>query len=168
MVVLTGHCSIARNQPRGKSMQAQKVGWVLDISLRIRPSHLTTARSRAMCVHDKRHPEGGVMDSECETTNPEIRTRLAHRNGFLCVVAERGSPEGPDPTTLKVWYPIREAEEAEGQMLLGRPVIEVDPKEGIYVDEEGTVFQLAEKGETKPVLVEEFPNESGELEQLLA
>src|ERR1039457_5921396 len=108
------------------------------------------------------------MDSECETTNPEIRTRLAHRNGFLCVVAERGSPEGPDPTTLKVWYPIREAEEAEVQMLLGRPVIEVDPKEGIYVDEEGTVFQLAEKGETKPVLVEEIPNESGELEQLLA
>src|ERR1019366_5185598 len=108
------------------------------------------------------------MDSECETTKPEIRTRLAHRNGFLCVVAERGSPDGPHPTTLKVWYPIRNAEAAEVQTLLGRPVTEVDPKEGIYVDEEGTVFQLAERGETKPLVVEEIPDESGELEQLLA
>src|ERR1039457_27838 len=108
------------------------------------------------------------MDSECETTKPEIRTRLAYRNGFLCVVAERGSPEGPHPTTLKLWYPIREAEEAEVQTLLGRPVTEVDPKEGIYVDEEGTAFQLADKGETKPMVVEEIPDEGEELEQLLA
>src|ERR1019366_326270 len=108
------------------------------------------------------------MDSECATAKEKIRTSLAHRNGFLCVVAERGSPEGPHPTTLKVWYPIRETEEAEVQTLLGRPVAEVDPKEGIYVDEEGTVFQLAEKGETKPMVVEEIPGEGGELEQLLA
>src|ERR1039457_4628654 len=108
------------------------------------------------------------MDSECKTTKPEIRTRLAYRNGFLCVVAERGSPERPQPTTLKLWYPIREAPEAELQTLLGRPVSEVDPKEGIYVDEEGTVFQLAEKGETKPLVVEEIPDESGELEQCQA
>ena len=108
------------------------------------------------------------MDSACKTTKREIRTSLAYRNGFLCVVAERGSPQGPHPTTLKLWYPVRNAPEAELQTLLGRPVSEVDPKEGIYVDEEGTVFQLAEKGETKPMLVEEIPDEGGELEQLLA
>src|ERR1035441_7934327 len=108
------------------------------------------------------------MDSECETAKEKIRTRLAYRNGFLCVVAERGSPEGAHPTTLKVWYPIREAEEAEVQTLLGRPVTEVDPKEGIYVDEEGTAFQLAENGETKPMVVEEIPGDGEELEQLLA
>jgi hypothetical protein len=107
------------------------------------------------------------MDSACKTTKPEIRTSLAYRNGFLCVVAERGSPQGPQPTTLKLWYPIRDAPEAELQTLLGRPVSELDPKEGIYVDEEGTVFQLAEKGETKPMIVEEIPGEVGELEQLL-
>jgi hypothetical protein len=44
----------------------------------------------------------------------------------------------------------------------------VDPKEGVYVDEEGTVFQLAEKGETKPILSEEIPEDGGELEHLLA
>jgi hypothetical protein len=108
------------------------------------------------------------MDTQFETTKPEIRTRLAHRNGFLCAVAERGNPDLTHPTTLKLWYPIRMAQEAEVRTLLGRPVTEVDPKEGIYIDEEGTVFQLADKGETKPMAVEETPNEGGELQQLLA
>ena len=107
------------------------------------------------------------MGSECETTKQEIRTRLAYRNGFLCVVAEREGADEPCPTTLKVWYPIREVEEAEVQTLVGRPLTEVDPKEGIYLDEEGTVYQLAGKGETKPILIEETPGKGGELEQLL-
>jgi hypothetical protein len=108
------------------------------------------------------------MGSECEAAKDEIKTRLAYRNGFLCVVAERWCADGPQPKTVKLWYPVREAEEAETRTLLGRPVAEIDPKEGIYVDEEGTVFQLAEKGETKPMAVVETPSESGELEQLLA
>jgi len=108
------------------------------------------------------------MGSECEATKGEVKTRLAYRNGFLCVVAERWDPDGPQPKTLKLWYPVREAEEAETRTLLGRPVVEIDQKEGIYVDEDATVFQLAEKGETKPILVEETPGEGGELEQLLA
>jgi hypothetical protein len=107
-----------------------------------------------------------AMDTRCEGTKDDIRTRLAYRNGFLCVVAER-CQDGPEPKTLKLWYPVREAEEAEVQTLLGRPVAEIDQKEGIYVDEEGTVFQLANKGETKPILVEETAGERGELEQLL-
>ncbi len=108
------------------------------------------------------------MGSECEAAKDEIKTRLAYRNGFLCVVAERWCPEGPQPKTVKLWYPVREEEESETGSLTGRSVAEIDPKEGIYVDEEGTVFQLAEKGETKPIAVEETPRESGELEQLLA
>ena len=107
------------------------------------------------------------MGSECETTKHEIKTRLGYRNGLLCVVAERGCPEGSQPKTLRLWYPVREAEEAETRTLLGRSVAEVDPKEGIYADEEGTVFQLAEKGETKPIMMEEITGEVGELEQLL-
>jgi len=107
------------------------------------------------------------MDFERETTKPEISAKLAHRNGALCVLAERRNPEGPDRTTFRLWYPIRDAAEAEVDGLLGRPVTEVDVKEGIYVDEEGTVFQLADKGGTKPILVEETPVNGGELEQLL-
>src|ERR1022692_929407 len=110
---------------------------------------------------------GGVMDSEREAAKNEIKNRLAYRNGFLCVVAERWCPDGPQPKTLKLWYPVREEEEAETGSLTLRPVAEIDPKEGIFADEEGTIFQLAEKGETKPILIEETPGEGGELEQLL-
>jgi len=108
------------------------------------------------------------MNSQCETTNGRVRSRLAYKNGFLCVLGECGSAEGSEPTTAKLWYPIRAAYEAEIQILLGRPVTEVDPKEGIYVDEEGTVYQLAEKGQTKPMAVEEIPSEGGALAELLA
>jgi hypothetical protein len=108
------------------------------------------------------------MDSQYETTNGRIRSQLAYKNGFLCVLGECGVAEGSEPTTAKLWYPVRAAHEAEIQTLVGRPVTEVDPKEGIYVDEEGTVYQLAEKGETKPMAVEEIPGEGGELAELLA
>ena len=108
------------------------------------------------------------MGSECEAAKDEIKTSLAYRDGFLCVVAERRCPDGPQPKTVKLWYPVREAAEAETESLTGRPVAEIDPKEGIYVDEEGMVFELAEKGETKPIAVEETPGDGGELEQLLA
>ncbi len=108
------------------------------------------------------------MGPEFETPNPEVKTRLAYRNGFLCVVAERRGPDAAQPKTLKLWYPVREAEEAETRTLVGRPVAEMDPQEESYVDEEGTVFQLAGKGATKPILVEEVAEQGGELEQLLA
>jgi len=108
------------------------------------------------------------MSSECEVANPEVKTRLGYRNGFLCVVAERCGPDGPQAKTLKLWYPVREAEEGKTRTLVGRPVGEMDPKEGIYVDEEGAVFQLAGKGATKPILVEEVADQGGEPEQLLA
>jgi hypothetical protein len=42
------------------------------------------------------------MDTDCETTKPDIRTSLAYRDGFLCAVAERGNQDGAHPTTLKL------------------------------------------------------------------
>jgi hypothetical protein len=108
------------------------------------------------------------MGSKCETTKPEITTSLAFKNGALCVLAERANPEEPDQIPLKLWYPIREAQEAELSGLIGRSVTEVDVKEGIYVDEEGTVFQLSEKGDTKPILADEEAGDGGDLAQLLS
>src|SRR5208282_5360945 len=121
-----------------------------------------------MCVHDKRHPKETAMDSQCETTINPIRSRLAYKNGFLCVLGECRSAEGSEPAMAKLWYPVRAAHEAEIQTLLGRPVTEVDPKEGIYVDEEGTVYQLAKKGETEPMAAEEISGEGRALADLLA
>ncbi len=107
------------------------------------------------------------MDTRCEATKHEIRTRLAYRNGFLCVVAERcdGRPTTEDAQALVPGQRGGRSRGADSARDVRSP--EIDQKEGIYVDEEGTVFQLAEKGETKPILVEETPGESGELEQLL-
>ncbi len=107
------------------------------------------------------------MDAQRETTKGQITFRLAYREGFLCVLGERGSTQSSESTTAKLWYPIREAEETEVLTLLGRPVTELDPREGIYVDKEGAVYQLAQKGETEPMAVEEVPGEAGKLTELL-
>ena len=102
-----------------------------------------------------------------ESDQAKQKARLGYRNGFLCVVAERGRQDRAQPTTRTLCYPVRETEEAEVRTLLERPVTEVDSKEGIYVDEEGTVFQLAQKGETEPMIVEDSADKSEELEHLL-
>jgi hypothetical protein len=108
------------------------------------------------------------MDAERETTKGQITTRLAYREGFLCVLGECRSGEGSEPTMAKLWYPVRATQETEVRTLLGRLVTEVDPKEGIYVDEEGSVYQLAQKGGTEPMAAEEAPGVGGELAELLA
>ena len=79
---------------------------------------------------------------------------LDYKNNFLCVLAQYEVLHGHAETWVKEWYPVRQADDAEVATLLGRPLTEVDSDEGIYVDEEGNVFQLAEKGGTKAIEVE--------------
>ena len=94
-----------------------------------------------------------------------MKTSLDYRKEFLCVLSESGAPNGP---IVKEWFPIRPAEEAEDRTLVGRPVIAADSGQGLYVDEEGNVYQLADKGETKPIVIEHLPEtEQTELEVLL-
>ena len=82
-----------------------------------------------------------------------MKTTLAYRDGYLNIVEEES---GPSESTKK-WLQVRRAEYAEVQTLLGRPVRSVNLQEGIYVDEEGNVFQLLNKRETKPIEVEHLP-----------
>jgi ERF superfamily len=90
-----------------------------------------------------------------------MRISLDYRHGFLCVLIENGI----EP---KKWFPIRSSDNAEVQALLGRPVTSINQQEGLYVDEDGNVFQLSDKGETKPIEVEQIPGtEKTELEVLL-
>lgn len=94
-----------------------------------------------------------------------MKATLESRNGFLCVVEEEDGATG----VAKNWLPVRMADYAEAQTLQGRPVTSVNSEEGVYVDEEGNVFQLLDKGETKPIEVEHLPRtEKTELEVLLA
>ena len=84
-----------------------------------------------------------------------IKTTLDYKKHFLCVLTESEISEGLRGVALvKEWHPVHAAEEAEVRTLVGRPVTAANPEEGIYVDEEGNVFQLAEKGRSKPMEVE--------------
>src|ERR1019366_1361676 len=98
-----------------------------------------------------------------------MQTKLDYKRDFLCVSSEFELPDGPHGRSLvKEWYPVHPAEEAEVRALVGRQVTATDSEEAIYVDEEGNVYQLLDKGETKPIEVEHLPGtEKTELEVLL-
>ena len=85
-----------------------------------------------------------------------MKTTLDYKKDFLCVLTESEISDGSRGAVLvKEWHPVHKAEEAEVRTLEGRPVTEVNSDEGIYIDEEGNVFQLAEKGRSKPMDVEQ-------------
>jgi hypothetical protein len=85
-----------------------------------------------------------------------MKTTLDYKNGFLCVPTESEISDASwGASAVKEWHSVQAAEEAEVRTLVGRSVIPVDSDEGIYVDEEGNVFQLAEKGRSKPMEVEQ-------------
>jgi len=89
-----------------------------------------------------------------------MRIAIGFREGLLCVLQERNGS--------RAWLPVRKADDGESPTLDGRSVSLVDSKEGIYVDEQGTVYQLMDKGETKPIKVEHLAGtEKSELEGLL-
>ncbi|MGA7873181.1 MAG: ERF family protein [Candidatus Binatus sp.] len=93
-----------------------------------------------------------------------MKAILGCRDDFLYVVEEEDVATGSE----KKWLRVRMADCAEAQTLEGRPVTSVNQQEGIYVDEEGNVYQLADKGETKPIAIEHLPGtEKTELEVLL-
>ena len=98
-----------------------------------------------------------------------MKTFIDCYQNWLCLVIEEPSQEQPDSSIRRSWYPMRQVTPGESHILTGRPVTQVDPSEGTYVDEEGTVYQLMDKSETKPIEVEHLPaaREQIELEQLL-
>ena len=94
-----------------------------------------------------------------------VKATLEYKDDSLYVVEETDGATG----RAKTWLPVRKADYAEALTLRGRPVTSVNKLEGIYVDEEGNVYQLADKGETKPIAVEHLPEpDKTELEVLLA
>jgi hypothetical protein len=78
-----------------------------------------------------------------------MRATLGYKKDFLCVLTESEITNNRHGSALlKQWFPLHRAEEAEVRTLLGRLVTKADSDEGIYVDEDGAVFQLADKGRT--------------------
>jgi hypothetical protein len=89
-----------------------------------------------------------------------MRNAIGFREGWLCILQERHG--------AMAWLRVREGADGEPPTLEGRPVSLLDAKEGTYVDEEGTVYQLRDKGATKPIKVERLTGTGKtELEGLL-
>ena len=100
-----------------------------------------------------------------------MKSTLDYFNGHLCILNE----SEPSPNSLagtreaiREWYSVRETAEAEVATLVGRPVARVESGEGLYLDEEGNVYQLADRGKTKPIAVKTLPASTrSEIEVLL-
>ena len=89
---------------------------------------------------------------------------LECRGEFLYVVEETDE----SGHKAKRWLPVCNADRSEIRTLAGRPLRKIDESEGTYIDEEGNVYQLKDRGETQPIAVEHLPGmERTELEALL-
>ena len=90
-------------------------------------------------------------------------SRLEVRDGVLCIVVETpfstGASEASSPG-MRQWFRIEEPD-ANPALVAGRPVRNLDPQEGLFVDEEGNSYRLAGGGQAKPDYAEVIPVEGG-------
>ncbi len=89
-----------------------------------------------------------------------MKSTLVYRDGHLCILNESGiGAGGPSGAfgTIREWYAVREAAEAEVATLVGRPVKGVESDEGLYVDEDGNPYQFEQRGSSKPLAVKITP-----------
>ena len=92
-----------------------------------------------------------------------VQSRLEARDGVLCIVAETpfsaGASEASSPG-MRQWFRVEEPD-ANPALVAGRPVRNIDPKEGLFVDEEGNSYRVAGGGQAKPDYAEVIPVEGG-------
>src|SRR5216683_57967 len=91
------------------------------------------------------------------------RSRLEARDGMLCVSVETPfdtEQSGSAAPAMWQWFRVEEPA-ADPALVAGRPVRNIDPKEGLFVDEEGNSYRLAGGGQAKPDYAEVIPFESG-------
>ena len=91
------------------------------------------------------------------------QSRLEARNGILCIVVETAfDPEqsGAASPVMRQWFQIAEPD-ADPALVAGRPVRNIDPQKGLFVDEEGNSYRLAGGGQAKPHYAEVIPVEGG-------
>jgi hypothetical protein len=97
-----------------------------------------------------------------------MKTFIDFYQDSLCVVIEEPTQNATGAGVRRSWYPVRRATPAESQILTGRLTTQLDPSEGSYIDEEGNLYQLMDKGATKPIEVEYLiETKKTELETLL-
>ena len=91
------------------------------------------------------------------------QSRLEARDGVLCIVVETpfgaGASEASSPG-MRQWLRVEEPD-ANPILVAGRPVRNIDPQEGLFIDEEGNSYRLAGGGKAKPDYAEVIPVEGG-------
>ena len=99
------------------------------------------------------------------------QSRLEARDGILCVVVETafdGDASKAVSPDMRQWFRVEEPN-ADPAVVAGRRVRNLDPQEGLFVDEEGNSYRLAGGGQAKPDYAEVIPvNEGGRTTQLEA
>jgi hypothetical protein len=88
---------------------------------------------------------------------------LEERDGILCIVVETaldGAASKAGSPAMRQWFRVEEPG-PDPALVAGRPVRNVDPQEGLFVDEEGNSYRLAGGGQAKPDYAEVIPVDSG-------
>ena len=91
------------------------------------------------------------------------QSRLEAREGVLCIVVETpfsaGASEASSPG-MRQWFRVEEPD-ANPALVVGRPVRNLDPQEGLFIDEEGNSYRLAGGGQAEPFTPRSFRSKVG-------
>src|SRR5438552_17863118 len=91
------------------------------------------------------------------------QSRLEVRDGILCIVVETaldGAASNAGSPAMRQWFRVEE-HNADLALVAGRPVRNIDPKEGLFVDEEGNSYRLAGDGMAQAHYAEVIPVNEG-------
>jgi hypothetical protein len=97
----------------------------------------------------------------------KAQTRLEVRDGALCVLEETPFSTGRSGAAapgMRQWYRVAEPP-LDPAMVAGRPVRNINPSEGLFVDEEGNSYRLVGGGEARPEYGEVIPAGDGQATQ---
>ena len=91
------------------------------------------------------------------------QSRLEARDGALWVLV--GTPfdneqSGAASPAMRQWFRVAEPD-GDPALVAGRPVRNIDPQKGLFIDEEGNSYRLAGGGQATPDYVEVLPVEGG-------
>ena len=93
----------------------------------------------------------------------EQQCRMEERDGILCIVVDMpfsGAESEASSPRMREWFRVEEPD-ADPATIAGRPVRNIDPKEGLFVDEEGSSYRLAGGSKAEPFYAEVITAEGG-------
>src|SRR6266478_6187647 len=87
------------------------------------------------------------------------QSRLETKDGLLYATVETPfnvEQSGAASPAMRQWFRVEEPA-ADPALVAGRPVRNIDPQKGLFIDEEGNSYRLAGGGQAKPLYAEVIP-----------